>query len=127
MHPLVSGVDPSKLSDTFFFSWSPNFGDGIHDLITFFAQGRRRFDREGDHFALWMIEVSGYFYKDICACPCHAVMGCISCLLLFLLDLNKPKKCCVYYTFNFVQAQLQFERGGAYFSFSQIAHWRDNF
>ena len=57
MYPLVSSVDPSKQSD-FFFSWVANFADGIHDLVVYYmTQDHKRFDEDGDHFFLWMIEV----------------------------------------------------------------------
>ena len=56
IYPLVSKL--SKQSDNIFFSWLANFADGIHDLIGYYiTQDHKGFDEDGDHFALWMIEV----------------------------------------------------------------------
>ena len=67
MYPLVSSVDPSKLSDMFFSSWVANFTDGIHDLVGYYTtQDHKGFDEDGDHFALWMIEVYHLVCQGIC-------------------------------------------------------------
>lgn len=43
----------------FFFSWLANFADGIHDLVVYyFTPDHKQFDEDGNHFALWMIEVN---------------------------------------------------------------------
>ena len=54
-----------------FFSWLANFVDGIHDLVLYYTtQDNKGFDEDGDHFALWMIEVyhlvcQGIFTKKL--------------------------------------------------------------
>ena len=64
MCPLVSKL--SKLSDNIFFSWLANFADGIHDLVGYYiTQDHKGFDEDGDHFALWMIEVYHLVCQDI--------------------------------------------------------------